>query len=398
MAEFFDARKLRYEIHILDDRRWQIKEAMEDGRELLGRPFGRLDFEETERAVIDRAVELLGQGKVHAVRVVRERVRPDGYVTQREIFYREATGKVEQPLTVSRYEGPPAFCTTSEDLSRRPSCQIIGVVLRSFLDRHTITALELLHYHGYLRRISENIIVIQGSVQQIANLQVKAQGGQLRARTDAIMALLNKVEKDAREALAERGVPQVDEADFAGFAHQLAKLYPGDRYRYFMYFALAKHFRGTSYLAKLDSLLTILAGQDLSPTDTGLLDEMVAGCLDHPALVTDILGHQPNLAAALESLVALAAGEEGSGDTTVQMLRRVFGFRQLVHSTDTIWSRVLREIERGKPLSRDNEKAEWGTLVRTRESLAQKCPESYKPLLMAAFKERASRLRNARLQ
>lgn len=398
MAEFFDARKLRYEIHVLDDKRWLIREAMEDGRELLGRPFGRLDFEETERAVLDRAVELLGQNTVHAVRVVRERVRPDGYVTQREIFYKEATGKVEPPLTVSRYEGAPAFCTTTDDLSRRPSCQIIGAVLRSFLDRYTITALELLHYHGYIRRISENIIVLQGGVQQIANLQVKAQGGQLRARADALMALLTKVDKDARDALAERGVPNVDEANFAGFAQRVADTFPPDRFRYFMFHGLARHFRGNSYLAKLDSLLTILAEQQLDPTVTGLLDEMVAGCLDHPALVMDILGHQPNLAAALESLADLAAGEAGPGDPTVQALRRCFSMGKLVDSADTIWNRVLREVERGKPLCRDNEKAEWATLVRTRETLAAKCPESFKPLMTAAFKDRASRLRSARLQ
>jgi len=398
MAEFFDARKLRYEIHVLDDKRWLIKEAMEDGRELLGRPYGKLDFEETERAVVDRAVELLGLGTVHAVRVVRERVRPDGYVTQREIFYREATGKVEPPLTVARYEGPIAFCTTTDDLSRRASCQIIGVVVRSFLDRYMITALELLHNHGYIRRILENVVVLQGGVQQIANLQVKAQGGQLRPRADALMALLTKVEKDAHNALGERGVPDVTEDNFNGFAQRLEAAFGGERYRYFMFYALAKNYRGNSLLAKVDSLLTIIMGQELRPVDLGMLDELLAGCLDHPMMVMDVLGHQTNLAAALESLANLAAGAEGPGDETVTNLRRGMASGKIPFSSETIWNRVLREVERGKPLCRDNEKQEWATLVRVRESLMYKCPEALKGSMQAAFKDRSSRLRNARLQ
>src|SRR2546429_9065126 len=88
MSEFFESRKLRYEIHSRREKRWQIAEIVGDGREQLGGRFGRTEFEEIERAVLGKANALLAGGEVEAVRVTRDRVRADGFTTTSEIFFK----------------------------------------------------------------------------------------------------------------------------------------------------------------------------------------------------------------------------------------------------------------------------------------------------------------------
>src|SRR4051812_18557983 len=119
MAEFFDGRRLRYEIYVLLEGRWRIEQVIDDGRDARGR-FDRLDFEETEKNVVGQAMSLLATNKFQAVRVMRERRREDGFATTSEIFRKEATVERDAPLSIGRWDGPVERCATSEDLSRRP--------------------------------------------------------------------------------------------------------------------------------------------------------------------------------------------------------------------------------------------------------------------------------------
>src|SRR4051794_29001393 len=98
MAEFFNGRRLRYEIYVLAEGRWRIEHVIDDERDQRGR-FDRLDFEETEKNALGHAASLLASGKFQAVRVVRERRRPDGFATSSEIFRKEATVEHEAPLS-----------------------------------------------------------------------------------------------------------------------------------------------------------------------------------------------------------------------------------------------------------------------------------------------------------
>src|SRR5260370_16678220 len=121
MAEFFESRKLRYEIHALLDKRWQIAEIVGDEREQSGGRFGRSNFEEIERAVLGKANALLAGGEVNAVRITRDRVRADGFTTTSEIFFKEATGgKSQPPLTIAPPPPLMPFFPTPPPLSPRP--------------------------------------------------------------------------------------------------------------------------------------------------------------------------------------------------------------------------------------------------------------------------------------
>src|SRR5260370_16220000 len=198
MAEFFESRKLRYEIHALLDKRWQIAEIVGDEREQPGGRFGRSNFEEIERAVLGKANALLAGGEVNAVRITRDRVRADGFTTTSEIFFKEATGgKSEPPLTIGRHTGVMPLCADPAELYARPACKVIGTVLRSFLDRQFITALELLHFHPYIPKLNENFSLVQGAIHQIGTAHMKAAGEDLKSRTQNLPGLIHTVQPPA---------------------------------------------------------------------------------------------------------------------------------------------------------------------------------------------------------
>src|SRR4051812_12535938 len=115
MPEFFEARRLRYEIHALAEGRWRIADVIDDGRDAVGRRFDRRDFEETERRVLEQANTILAEDTVEAVKVIRERRRDDGFTTLAEIFSKKAANEApEAPLTVAPIEGAPAPCGSVE--------------------------------------------------------------------------------------------------------------------------------------------------------------------------------------------------------------------------------------------------------------------------------------------
>jgi hypothetical protein len=399
MPEFFESRRLRYEIHKLADKRWQIADIVEDGREQRAM-FGRSDFEELEKNVLGKANALLSGNEIKAVRVMRERIRADGFITTSEIFFKEATnGKAEAPVTVSRYDGEVPLCKTNEDLFSRESCRVIGAVLRIFLDKQFITALELLHFQPYIRKLNENYALVQGGIHQIAAIQAKIGGVDQKSRAEALHGFIDAAERRAREAFGDKSLPTIVNGKFREFAEALASHHQGEARRYYARVAVARFFQGSqSFLAKLDFAL------DLMPSETdaewrGLLDELAAGCLDSSQLIMDLLGYQPNLAAALEALAELArgTGTTGASEGSLGKLRSSIAAGFLPLTAESIWDRILRELQRGRPLSRTDEKQEWALLMKLSERLTADCPAERKTPIGDAVRDRVRRLRDAAL-
>jgi hypothetical protein len=396
MAEFFESRALRYEIHLLVDKRWQITEVAGNGRELETGPLARVQFEEREKDVLAKANALLAGG-VKAVRAMRDRVRSDGFTTTTELFFKEATsGSSEAPVTVGRYEGEVPLCTKPEDLASRAACKVVGVVLRSFLDKHLITALELLHLHPYIRKLNDNYSLVQGAVHQVATAQAKAGGSDHKARSTALLGFIDVIEAKARDAMAEKRLPAIEQ-DFHRFAERIAARYDGEQRRFYASVGIARHFQGTqSFLSRLDFALDHLRDEPL-PEMRGLLDELAAGCLDGSQLVMDLLGYQPNLAVALTALSNLACGTGGAVGSggTLEKLQGLIVDGLLPATAESLWDRILRELGRGRPLSRNDEKQEWGLLMKLSDHLPSCCPVEYKSAMDDAIKLRLRRLRDA---
>jgi len=297
---------------------------------------------------------------------------------------------------VNRYDGAVAPCAGPADLYGRDACRAIGVLLRGHLDKHFVTPLELLHLHPYIRKLNDSYSLIQAAVHQVATGQVKAAGSDVKSRSQALHGLIAAVEGKARDAMAEKRLPAIEDGDFKRLVDRMAARYEGDQLRFYTMVAISRHFQGSqSFLAKLEFVLDTIAGE--LPADIRrLLDEIAAGCLDSSQLVMDLLGHRPNLAAALVSLAQLAQGrEEAPGSGTLARLRALIAGGMLPVAADAIWDRIMRELARGRPLSRTDDKQEWNVLMKTSDRLLAVCPDDRKAAMSEHFKGRLRRLRDA---
>jgi hypothetical protein len=177
----------------------------------------------------------------------------------------------------------------------------------------------------------------------------------------------------------------------------MAARYQGEQFRYFVNVSLARHFQGAaSFLARLDFVLDNLPAAR-APDLRALLDGFAADCLESSQLVVDLLGHQPNLAAALGTLSELARGdgEAGAADSSLVKLRGLIGEGVLPMTAATLWDRIMRELNRGRPLSRTDQKQEWNLLMKLSDRLLVGCPAERKGGVEAAIKDRMRRLRDA---
>src|SRR5262249_34256542 len=148
-------------------------------------------------------------------------------------LFREATGgKSEAPVTVNRYDGAVALCAAPADLYARPSCKVIGVLLRGYLDKQFITALELLHFHPYIRKLNDSYSLVQGALHQVVSAQVKAAGDDVKSRTQLLLGLIDQVERQARDAMAEKRLPAIEGGDFRRFFERMAARFESEQLRF----------------------------------------------------------------------------------------------------------------------------------------------------------------------
>jgi hypothetical protein len=136
----------------------------------------------------------------------------------------------------------------------------------------------------------------------------------------------------------------------------------------------------------------------LQPESLARLDEFAAGCLDGSQIGMDLVGRQPYLARGLVALAELAAGRlaatQGASPTAASLVRRL-GDGTLPHCAEALRERLLRELLRGNPLCRNEQREEWATTMRLRDTLPAACPEAWRERVRAALQERIRRLRDA---
>jgi hypothetical protein len=401
MLQFFEARRLHYEIHALVEGRWRLDEILAGELQPGQGAMDRAGFEALEQAAIARATAMLADRTIAAVKVVRERRRNDGFTTSREIFLKEAPPfPKEAPLLTGRLAAAlpvaPAVCDDIADLYRRPACRVISIVLRSFLDRLVITPLELLHCAPYLRKLEDNWGMVSAATNQIAQLQAASGDNEVAARRDKIAQLFDRAVAKARDAQGLRRLPVYD-GEFQAWADRIGAATAERDRGYYFHVALARHLMGSaSYGRRLDFALGGFE-QPLSIALAAELDGFVAGCLESPVLVMDLLGHQLNLAQALLALGALAGGQLGGQPPDALGTRVNAQIRRgaLPQCIPVLWERIHRELVRLKPLSRNDERREWDALMRLRDELPVLAPDEWREPIEAALRERVRQRRNA---
>ena len=104
------------------------------------------------------------------------------------------------------------------------------------------------------------------------------------------------------------------------------------------------------------------------------------------------------LALALGGLADLAKGappRDSVADTPLAALARELAAGRLPLAAQSLWDRVLREAERGKPLARNDERREWALLTKLSARLVADCPAPMQAAMRAAFRARQRKIQQA---
>jgi hypothetical protein len=395
MTHFSEARKLRYEIYVMETGRWRLAHTVDDERETLGRPYTPADHQRTEGNVLSQGRSLLASGRFEAVKVVRERLGPDGLAVVSEIFHKTNAARTgARSAGVRRLDADFPACETVADLARRPAAHLLAIVLRDFLLQLRITALELLHYPSHLAKLQAAHALFQAAINEIARNEANG-AATMAERVRHLERLFDQAAQEGRAAMAERGLPTLADGNMAAAVSALAARCAGDALRGRAFFVLARRLQPMpTYLEKLAFACdNAERGDDAASAP---LDEYIAGCLDIPNVLMEVLGPRENLAAALAALAELAAGRlvADTGNPALGRLNRLIAAGRLPLTAEAVWQRIVQDIDGHAPLSRKDPGREWGLTVALSEQLAAVAPAAMRAAVESGMQTRILRLRD----
>lgn len=389
MVEFFHARRLRYQITLQTEGRWQLVAVVDDGRDQLGHPFGRLDLEALEKRVRAQARTALATPGAQAVRVVRERIRDDGYSQEEPFLFEEATARrPERP--VSNYAGPVPLCARYEDLLERPALHVIGLILRPLLERLGMTPLELVTLQAATTSVKRAEDGINAGIAMAARLQGDKTGRPARARIAELEILAHEARRRCRAGnLASP--PKLGEIGLDRFAALVDQRYPAAERRFWALRGVAEFIaEPNDYAMKLDRLLELNA-PELGVAATTLLDEFVACLLDHSEVLRRLLGHQPDLRVALLRLVELAEGlapPNSEAPEIAAQLALLIERGRLPKTQDALWDRLQRSLAGQRQLGGGTLKAEHAAVAELLHTVPKRVPPERRAAVEAALTRR----------
>jgi hypothetical protein len=329
----------RFEISFRRGERWQID---------------CLAFTDAEART--RADELYADETVDAVRIARGRFGGDGTSFETVIHEQIRQGKrKEPPVRIAASPSHDAWCKTLDELYGTASRRAIARLLRNFLDRHAITATELLHYHRYIRLLERQDNLLPQALQRIAGLQARARNADARVRLDVLNRFVDEATTRARDALESRAAPRIGEGGLAALNDAIAGLAcrPEDQ-AFYMRFAVSCALETVGgAIEKFDQVTAWIDGvPDIS---VALIDELAAGLCGAAAVLQEALGPQSHLAAALGTMADLALGRADQKIAPkLAPLAPLLAAGRLPETRLVLLERVERELAGDKPLSRDD--------------------------------------------
>lgn len=388
---FGGGRAYAYEIYVQVDGRWRLDKRLEGEAKMTQHAN-----EQLEKSAIAQANALLNMGDFSAVKVVRSRERSDGFGTQTEIFNKTASAK-PKAMQTRPFKGPYPVCENMYDLARRPSSKGFGTVFREFLDKQNATAIELLHSPQHQRKLNDMSNFMRAGLYALAGAQTQPGLPGQGERSKKLEALFDKLMQATRDAMAEKGQPALEGNDFARLFERLSQRVKDDQLRFAFFFQSAKVTQTlSSYAGRLDLYLTDMVERPMNGLSP-LLDEAAASCLDSTTLIQDLLGHRPGLSEALIALADLSAGKlemPAKPDPILEKLNKLLGENRLPFCAETLWERILSNLNSKALLSKSDPRKEWQMTRNLNHKLLSVVPEAYKEAVDHAGRMRMERARN----
>lgn len=339
--------RAEFEILVYRDERW----VLEDKRE-------------TEALARQAAKATLNKPKVGGVRVVKCWHRADGQVTETQI-YEEMRQVADAPVTIVPIDEAPQ-CTEVGDLYKFDSRLTIGRLLRKYVEQVFLTPTELLHNHRALKRLQEADTLFPSAVDRVATVQVKAYGGESRARRDDLFKFVAQATARVRRVEESGNLPEFKGTDFLSAYHRIKRSAPPDEAAYNALVVLCRDLvQHRDWLAKLARIAELIK-PDGDDEVMALFDKVMADLVAIPAAMQDILGTHRNLAQAMQAIVTLhdrgLPAEKSDARQEMEIIGPLIATGRLVETRRSLVERLVRQLGSSQPLSRDDPTKERDTV------------------------------------
>jgi hypothetical protein len=369
-----------FELQVQSDERWTIE--------------NQFDSEEAARA----AAKVVAAKRMHqAVRVVKFWQRADGGITE-TVLLQQSVGVAEAKVTPSPIEDAP-YCKKLRDYYRPESREIVGRILRKYLEKVILTPTELLHSSKALKRVQEVDTLFPPAVDRVATLQAKAAQEDSRTRRDEIFKAVTQMTQRARRTEETPNLPTLRRNDIAQMLGDVEKVAPPAESEYYALVVLSRDLmQHNSWLAKLERLAA-LTSPDLSDQTLALLDGVYADLFGVPSALQDILGDQRNLAEALLSIADLCDGKLTPANADLAqvmgLINRLMEAGRLPETHKSLIDRLGRQLAGTQPLARNDPGKEGESIRLIAERLMGPKGLMGGPPMAAALTRRAVLLQEA---
>jgi hypothetical protein len=322
-----------------------------------------IDMSSPKRSeALQRAEALLNLGKVEGVRVTEMR---EGWNKEKVVFER-VSGVREKALQIDPVPDLQ-MCSHFSDYYTLPSRLTIGRVLRAYLDRHGLTALELMFNAAHLRALDRMDTFYPSAIQHVAQLQAKNTGHTKMERLDKLTGVFEKVLKRARKA-----------DEFDDFVSVLVKHGPDRALAKVMsavddkqqdialYGMLAAHIADCGWAEKLEVAIN-MAEQANEPRAINLADEVIAEILDGKVAVEELFGGFSTPIQAWKVYMQLVGGRYDNPprymSPQIARLNVLFSTHDLPHSRTVLLRRISRGLGGTQTLSKDGRDVDRSSFI-----------------------------------
>lgn len=301
-----------------------------------------------------QAEALVGKGEHEAVRVIAESERA-GVET---IFEQDLGVLQEKPVQVVAVD-TAAPCADLDAFYGFESRRTIGRVMRHYLDREGVTALELVFDSARLMMLERDDRLFPSAVQRVAAIQAKRGDGSQVERSDALYRFVEQAKEHARDTVGADQIADVLATDGldAGITAARAQNGGGRLFDFALARVSARH---GDWAAKLGALADLADGA-ADADALGALDAAVAELLDGAEAVGDLLGGAADLGEATRTLVRLATGRAADtrgASAHFLAVNALFGNQSVPLSRGVMYERVAGNLRGTRSLTRDNTDAD----------------------------------------
>ncbi len=235
-------------------------------------------------------------------------------------------------------------------------------MLRQYLDRRNLTALELLHDYTHLRELRRTDRLFDQAIHRIASIQARDLDEAAPARIDLLYRIAVEATDDARDADDTGDFVKIlnGEGLTAGLEAIGKTVGPGVR-PYFIHCVLAAYIgQDLDWHGKIGLAFDLLEKQ---PVDAARihLDELCAEIMDGADSVRDILGAPHDMATALGVMIQLATGHyapAGRADPLLERFNQNMQDHDLLVTRGILLERVARAMSGTRPLTRESDAAD----------------------------------------